>query len=125
MPLASCRYCYLYCPSPITPIWGHCAGVFPPMKVKGITEDCPFRGDQAEIMKVARARGFSNHDLRGLSYFAVSEAGIRTRYYSDLEKLREDLKASPLHYSYYVVFLDADRSEFYRAVIPEEGGGRL
>ena len=120
MSRASCRYCPLYCASSETPVWGHCAGVFPPLKVQGITDSCPFNGDAPEITNVARARGFINHDLRGLQYYAVSEEGNRTRHYHDLDKLRHDLAGSRLRHTYYVVFIDSDRVPFYQAVIPED-----
>lgn len=121
--MLTCRYCSLFCPSVKTPTWGHCAGVFPPLKVKAITDACPYHGDATEISKVATARGFSNHNLKAVQYFGVSELGLRTRLYSDLEKLREDVKASGLDHTLYVLFIDSDNSVFYRAVISGDKGG--
>ena len=64
----TCRYCQFYAPSVETPIFGDCAGMFPPKRVPALYDKCPYRGDRGEIEKVAIDRGFSGHDLRRLEY---------------------------------------------------------
>jgi len=113
----TCRYCQFYAPSLDTPIFGDCAGVFPPKRVPAINPECPYHGDEGEIGKIAEARGFNGHDLRRLEYYAVSEFGIRTRTYSSLEHLLNDIEPTGLEYLVYVCYIDADRRTFYRAVM--------
>ena len=118
MTSVSCRYCVFYAPSLHTPVWGYCAGEFPPKCIRADNKPCPFNHDKSEIEKESRARGFSGYDLRRLEYYGVSEDGFRTRFYSNLDDLRRDIKPSPLQYTLYVRFIDSDKHVFARAVIP-------
>ena len=116
----TCRYCPFYAPSLHTPVWGHCAGVFPPEKVGAITDNCPYHGDAEEIHKQELARGFSGHDLRRILYYGVSELGYRSRLYSSLADLLEFIEATGLEYMVYICYIDADNRTFSRAVIPAD-----
>ena len=116
--MISCRYCPFYAPSIQTPVWGDCAGVFPPERVKGINDNCPYHGDPSEIRKQEIARGFSGHNLKTIQYYAVSELGYRTRLYSSLDSLLRDLEAEGLEYMIYICYVDSDKRIFARAVIP-------
>ena len=114
----TCRYCPFYAPSLRTPVWGYCAGSFPPEKVEGINSDCPYRGDLSEIRIQEIARGFSGHDLRRMEFYAVSELGRRTRVYSSLHDLLRDLEATGLEYRVYVAYIDTDNRVFARGEFP-------
>jgi len=116
----TCRYCPFYAPSVQTPIWGYCAGVSPPERVKALNEACPFRGDEKEIRKQEVIRGFYGHDLRRLQYYAVSEFGFRSRLYYYLDDLLDYIESSGLHYSVFVCFIDSNGHVFSRAeIVPD------
>ena len=117
----SCRYCPFYAPSIHTPVFGDCAGVFPPERVPAINPDCPYHGDEGEIRRQELARGFSGHDLRRLSYYAVSELGHYTRSYSSLETLLKDIEPTGFEYLIYVCYVDSDNRIFSRSVFSPEG----
>lgn len=119
--MITCRYCSLYCPSSKTPILGHCAGVCPPrfvdLRILSPYDGCPFSGDESEISKISRARGFSGRVLSRVEYYGETSAGFRTPRYPDLAALREYLQGSELPHSVYVVFIDNEGMPISRSLI--------
>lgn len=119
--MITCRYCSLYCPSITTPIYGHCAAEYPPryIDLRNLDpyRDCPYAGNEAEIRKISRARGFDGRQLSRLEYYGVSSDGLRTPYYQNVDALREYAAKRGAHYSFYVVFIDAEDKTISRALI--------
>lgn len=119
--MITCRYCPLYCPSTATPIKGHCAGENPPrsidLRILSPYDGCPYSGNESEISKISRARGFSGRSLSGVEYYGETSGGFRTPHYQDLNALGEYIRRSGAHYSVYVVYLDNEGRMISRSLI--------
>lgn len=119
--MITCRYCSLYCPSLSTPIYGHCVAEYPPRSIDlrnlNPYEACPYSGNEAEIRKISRARGFDGRQLSRLEYYGVNSEGFRTPYYQDVASLREYIADKGAHYSLFVVFIDTEGKAISRAII--------
>jgi len=118
--ISSCRYCPLYCPSIPSPITGYCLAPVIPEFIALPYEDCPLGMSSEKIRGLARLRLLEDHDVRRISFYALSSSGSRSPFFPSLDRLDRYLGGRREDYLRFVLFIDADNIPFYRICIDSD-----